>query len=365
MNIYYDIIYIHVYTKSISHNVKYYVNKNRGTSSQKDKIPEHQIRWKIAYITKGGHTMNIGNLTKSRNPSKSPELPFRTHNNYIMIRDRINPENSRKTVLRSQSQLEDLLANQKPNTDLYIQKYPSDKVINTIILDFDSSKDMSLALKDITKCVLYLEEKKHQDTTIVESGSKGYHLYIKIQPIDFKKFGKQSKVVKVFNKFTDHLIGGIKNYPTLDKNNLSSGINGNIRLINSIHPVTGNKCQILEGYNNWEIDKFHIYECIEKALSEIDNEESELHDKLNSIQTQKLSYNSDYIHDNDLRELMPQIFHNEIHHYQNYSMMVCPFHPDNHPSLMIGKEWFKCKSCGTKGNIWYLIKNGYIQQTNL
>lgn len=283
---------------------------------------------------------------------------FRIHHNYVTIRDRVNPENSKKTVLLNSKQLEKILLHQKHDTDVYINKYPSDKLIDTIILDFDSDGDLQLALDDIRDCVLIVEDENHLDTAIVESGSKGYHLYIKIPLTDFKGYGSPTKTKNIFNKFIDNLIGGAENYPTLDKINFSSGLKGNIRVVGSTHPVTGKKCTLLEEYNNWDLNHGYVSECLNDAVAYAEEKEVERKNKLSNIK--RVDYDNDYIRDNDLRELMPQIFGGDIKHFTHYSMMRCPFHTDNHPSLMVGKEWFKCKGCGVKGNIWYLIKNGYV-----
>lgn len=287
---------------------------------------------------------------------------FRTHYNYVTVRDRANPENSCKKLLKSEEQLEKLLVDQPPFTDVYINKYPQDKLIDTLILDFDSEDDLQLALDDVTRCML-LVETEHLDTAIVESGSKGYHLYIRIPLTDFKGYGNPTKTKNLFNKFIDNIIGGAENYPTLDKINFSSGLKGNIRVVGSIHPVTKQRCTLLEGYNGWQLNSYYRDLCFNDALAYAEEKEVERKEQLKSIQP--LGYDSDYIQDNDLRELLPRLFGGDIRHFSHYSMMRCPFHNDTHPSLMVGKEWFKCKGCGVKGNIWYLIKNGYLERSEL
>lgn len=294
-----------------------------------------------------------------------PEILFRVHNNYITIRDREHPENTRKTVLRNNEQLQEILRTQQPNTDIYIEKYPSDKLIDTLILDFDSEEDLQYALNDIIKCALLVEDEKHLDTAIVESGSKGYHLYIRIPLTDFKGYGNPHKTKVLFNRFIGNIIGGVEQYKTLDKINFSSGLRGNIRVVGSTHPVTRNKCVLLERYNNYELNQEYVDSALAEAVSYADEKWGERQEKLDSIESTTIDYDGDYIHDNDLRRLMHQIFGGEIKHYSHYSMMQCPFHPDNHPSLMVGKEWFKCKGCGVKGNIWYLINHGYISRDSL
>ena len=304
----------------------------------------------------------IDNAGKCR---KVPRLLFRTHRNYITIRDRKHPENTRKTLLLNPQQLERIISNQRPDTDIYINKYPSDKLIDTLILDFDSADDLQYALDDVTKCALLVEDEHHLDTAIVESGSKGYHLYIRIPLTDFKGYGKPSVTKNIFNKFIDNIIGGADEYGTLDKINFSSGLKGNIRVVGSIHPTTGNLCRLLEGYNNWGLNQEYTTQCLSDAVDYALEKEEERKSKLASIKTLPVEYGNDYIRDNDLRELLPRLFGGDIRHFSHYSMMRCPFHDDNHPSLMVGKEWFKCKGCGVKGNIWYLIKHGYLDRGKL
>jgi hypothetical protein len=60
---------------------------------------------------------------------------------------------------------------------------------------------------------------------------------------------------------------------------------------------------------------------------------------------------------------MPQIFGGKTKSFRKgYIMMQCPFHsPDNNPSMVVEKDYYFCKSCNSKGNIWSLIKLGYVQ----
>ena len=304
-------------------------------------------------------------MAKYENGFQSTKILFRTHMNYITIRDRKHPENTRKTLLLNPQQLERIISNQRPDTDIYINKYPSDKLIDTLILDFDSADDLQCALDDVSKCALLVEDEHHLDTAIVESGSKGYHLYIRIPLTDFKGYGKPSVTKNIFNKFIENIIGGADEYRTLDKINFSSGLKGNIRVVGSIHPTTGNECRLLEDYNNWELNHEYTTRCLSSAVEYAFVKEEERKSKLASIKTLPVEYGNDYIRDNDLRELLPRLFGGDIRHFSHYSMMRCPFHDDNHPSLMVCKEWFKCKGCGVKGNIWYLIKHGYLDRDKL
>ena len=73
---------------------------------------------------------------------------------------------------------------------------------------------------------------------------------------------------------------------------------------------------------------------------------------------------NDPIANNDLRILFPQIFGGEIKHYEKgYAFMKCPFHNDEHPSLLITKEFYSCANdgCGEKGNIFTLYKKGLVK----
>lgn len=43
-------------------------------------------------------------------------------------------------------------------------------------------------------------------------------------------------------------------------------------------------------------------------------------------------------------------------HYGNYVAVVCPFHDDSSPSLMVYEDWFRCLSCGKQGKPEYLLR---------
>ena len=41
--------------------------------------------------------------------------------------------------------------------------------------------------------------------------------------------------------------------------------------------------------------------------------------------------------------------------YDNYAMICCPYHDDDHPSMIIGDGGFKCLGCGQKGSLHKLL----------
>ena len=79
------------------------------------------------------------------------------------------------------------------------------------------------------------------------------------------------------------------------------------------------------------------------------------------INKTKVVWGIDPCKENDLREIFPAIFNEDVVEYSDYVMMCCPFHQEKHPSLRISKEWFKCYACGEKGNIWTLKKKGLVE----
>lgn len=283
---------------------------------------------------------------------------FRTDRNDITIRNRVTNKAVVKKFMNDK-QLDRIVRKQNPDTDIYINKYPRDKLVDTVILDFDS-EDVSLAKKDVVNCSEYVLD-CGLDTTIVKSGKKGYHLYIRIPLTDFKGYPRITK--DLFNTYTNYLIGGIEKYPTFDETNFASGLRGNIRVVGSIHPVSGERCQVVQEYSGCDLNIDYSKECFEKALVDAKVKDKERRERLNS--SMKLEYGNDPIKDNDLMEVFPRLFGGDVKNHDGYIFMVCPFHPDHNPSLMITKEFFKCQSCGTKGNIWYLIHNNYLKRSEV
>ena len=70
---------------------------------------------------------------------------------------------------------------------------------------------------------------------------------------------------------------------------------------------------------------------------------------------------NDIIAENDLQDVFEEVFGLELKRYNGYSYACCPFHDDKKPSMFIDSNRFRCNSCDAKGNIWTLIKKGYVK----
>lgn len=279
----------------------------------------------------------------------------------ITVRNRVTGYAKQHRVWNT-SVIENVLAQQEPDTDVFITKYPKNRLVETIILDFDS-EDIDEAYKDVNRMRNYLSVNGH-NCVIVKSGSKGYHLYIQIAPFLFKDtdIRRISNWSSYFNAFVCFLIhdGERTVYPTLDKVNFSAGLNGNIRLIGSVHPKTSCKCEIIEGefISNQLITNIQD-SAQRKACQKLIIQEE---DRKRILKQTKVSGGSDPIAVNDLRKIIPEITGNPVKIYpKGYAYTNCFEHSDSHPSLLVTKEWYSCSGCGAKGNIWTLKKKGLIE----
>lgn len=256
--------------------------------------------------------------------------------------------------------IDEVLSNQKPTEDVYISKYPSGKLVDTIILDFDSDEDISLAYKDVKRLRNFLEI-NGLNSVIVSSGSKGYHLYIDIAPFlfkdtDYRSIGDWNSYFNAFVSFVIH--DGDYVYETLDNINFSAGLNGNIRLIGSKHPKTGNTCEIIEGSFNHDYSVTSLQdEAQRRAYHKIEIVEEKKQQKLKTARV----IGNDPIKNNDLREVFRSITGDIKVYPKGYGYCCCPFHNDRHPSMLVTKEWYSCSGCGEKGNIWTLKKKGLVE----
>lgn len=289
---------------------------------------------------------------------------------FVTVRDRSNRRRPRRFILKSEKHYHRILNAQHGSDDIYITKYPNNKLLQTIILDFDSDGDKSKAYKEVVGLNGWLQD-RDINSVIVSSGQKGFHLYIQIPPHSFRnteclKMDRWFDYGRFFNNYVNMLIGADENnLHYLDDINTSANLNGNIRMIGSTHPATGSKCEIILGefrddivpvdwdYNTFK-EAFHKTkrECRLDYLKGVDNRKKahkRQHGLINPV-------------DNcDLRELMPRIFGGEYKRYRKgYIFMCCPFHWDTHPSMVVTEKFYYCKSCGAKGNVWNLIKGGYV-----
>lgn len=258
------------------------------------------------------------------------------------------------------SVIEKVLREQKDSEDVYVTKYPSSRLIDTVILDFDS-EDVSEAYDEVVRLKRYLEY-NGLNSIIVKSGKKGYHLYIEIAPFLFKDTDLRNGINwnSYFNAFVCFLIhDNHYTYETLDKTNFSAGLNGNIRLIGSKHPSTNEYCQIIEGKftNKYVVTKIQD-EAQKKAFCKLEIIEE---DKKRVLKKTKIVNGFDPIQNNDLRSVFKDLTGDIKLYPKGYGYCRCLEHNDEHPSLLVTKEWFSCSGCGFKGNIWTLKKFGYVK----
>ena len=280
---------------------------------------------------------------------------------FIVVNDRNGYPHRR--ILWNMDMIQKILEKQKSSEDIYVTKYPNSRLLKYLILDFDSKEDKKISLKESNRMYNYFRRNGHP-CVLVDSTNKGYHLYIKISPFLFRDEGNRtmSDWKLYFEQFVRYMTRRSSNkpYTTLDMVNTSAGFGGNIRLINSIHPSTGERVHIIKGEFTDDILKptklqdmaqrvaYHFCEICENV-------------KQRKPSRTKVVNGLDPIENNDLREIMPRIFNEDIKHYGKYSMMCCPFHCEKNPSLMIGKEGYRCLACGEKGNVYTLRKKGLVE----
>lgn len=46
-------------------------------------------------------------------------------------------------------------------------------------------------------------------------------------------------------------------------------------------------------------------------------------------------------------------------------IVCCPFHGEEHASLMVYRDYFICRSCGVQGGIYNLVKLGVVSWEDL
>ena len=279
----------------------------------------------------------------------------------ITIRDRDTGWARQKKVW-NQKVIDQVLMEQKASEDVYITKYPKNRLVDTVILDYDDKDDPSKAYDDAKKCHNYLKV-NGVNSVIIESGSKGNHLYIQIAPFLFRDTELRNGINwnRFFNAFVCFLIhDSSSTYETLDKTNFSAGLNGNIRLIGSKHPSTGNTCRIIEGSFN---DSYTITrlqdEAQKKAYLKCEIVEEMMQKQLKRT---KVVGDDDPIRNNDLRDVFRQITGDMKLYPKGYGYCSCPVHgADSHFSLLVTREWFSCSACDFKGNIYTLRKMGLVE----
>ena len=287
---------------------------------------------------------------------------FLTENEHmITVRNR-DDSPARKFRYWNENVIRKILNNQKPTEDVFVTKYPSGRLIKYLILDFDSKENKNISLKESKRMLNFFENEGHP-CVLVDSTNKGYHLYIKISPFLFRDEGNRVANWKLFfEEFVRFMLNSSSRLPytSLDDINTSAGMGGNIRLIGSIHPSTGKRVSIIQGEFNDDVLPPTPLQDFAQIVAYNYCEECEKTTQKSATKT-KVVWSVDPCKENDLREIFPAIFHEDVKEYSDYVMMCCPFHQEKHESLRIGKEWYKCYACGEKGNIWTLKKKGLVE----
>lgn len=294
---------------------------------------------------------------------------FEPRQHYCTIVDRGGRKNARRIRIRNVEQLERLVENQPSNTDMYITKYAKDDVVWNIILDFDY-EDKRVAYDDAYRLRTYLKSKEI-NMVIVDSTNKGFHGYIEIPPTNFREFplGEIEEPSLFFKEYV-RLFCNLDELKlvSLDEINFNASLDGNIRVINSIHPKTNKQVYIVKGkfHDILEDDTYHLGAM--KYHSEIVKVAYKNYKKqLDEIETKRLQYKEalqtdDDLLNKDLRDVFQSIFSlNKVKEYKGAIWCCCPFHNESNPSFAITENFYFCASCGEKGNIFTLIKKGLIK----
>lgn len=286
----------------------------------------------------------------------------------ITVRDR-NTGYAKQYRYWNEKIISKVLARQTDSEDVFVSKYPKSRLINTIILDFDSENKED-CYNDVMSIKNALTEDGH-NCVVVDSTNKGYHLYIQIAPFLFKDTDIRwnNDWDRYFKEFVNYLICHISSqkvaqkYLTQDAVNTNAGMGGNIRLIGSKHPSTNKRVSIIDG----EFIDLQKPTKIQDKAQRIAWNYCAIREKREELLYSKTRIvdGNDPIESNDLRVILPAIFGEEIHVYKKgYGFMKCPFHNDNNPSLLVTKEYYSCASCGEKGNIFTLKKKGLVEFDN-
>ena len=295
---------------------------------------------------------------------------FRRNQHYLTIRSRDGRPAQRYKVPNHRF-LKKAWSRQNPDEDLYITKYPEDGVISTIILDFDSEDDIEKAYKECYMIYKYLQTKS-TNSVIVSSGNKGYHLYIQIPSTNFKLIGdiEVEDPSRLYDIFVMDFINNVHwEFETLDMSNHKAGLKGNIRLINTFHPKTKKPCKVVKGEWISEDDEDYYYKALfykdimfKNAYRKYEEEQrKKLEKQMNRIKEHqsKKFLDSDYNPlDESCKDVMQRIFNLEkVSEKASGLWCCCPFHNDSNPSMVITDDYYYCKGCGAKGNVWTLIKS--------
>ena len=294
---------------------------------------------------------------------------FEPKQHYLTTVFRNGRRNAKRIRIKSVEQLERLVEQQPKDTDLFITKYAKDDIVWNIILDFDSEQDKELAYHDALVLRRFLA-KKGINVVIVDSTNKGSHCYIEIPPTNFRFFGDDP--IEEPSLFFKHYIKELCKidsfkFKTLDEVNFNASLDGNIRVISSVHPKSKQVVYIKQGFFHNINENLDYYETAMHYHTEtVKVAYRKYCEQLEEIETKRLQYKNrlktdDDLLNKDLREVFKEIFPLEkVRNYGEYMWMSCPFHQNSSVNFCVSPTHFFCTSCGVKGNIFTLIKMGLI-----
>ena len=298
---------------------------------------------------------------------------FEPKEHYLTTVYRNGRRNAKRIRIKSVDQLERLVKMQPKNSDMYITKYAKDDIVWNIILDFDAEDDKSVAWNDCLTVSKFLE-RKGIDCVIVDSTNKGFHLYVMIPPTNFRKFGDEpiEEPSLFFKCYVSELLN-LRSFKliSLDEVNYNASLDGNIRVIGSIHPKTGQLVYIKQGEFHDINENLDYYEnAMHYHTQVVRVAYAKYCEQLEEIETKRLQYanrvkTEDDLLSLDLRDVFQSIFSlQKVRKYGNTIWCCCPFHNDENPSFCITPTHFFCSSssCNEKGNIFTLIKKGLVEQ---
>lgn len=298
---------------------------------------------------------------------------FEPKQHYLTTVYRNGRRNARRIRIKSTEQLERLVDMQPKDTDLYITKYAKDDIVWNIILDFDSEDDKSVAWNDCITLQKFLN-RKGINTVVVDSTNKGFHCYIEVPPTNFRFFGDEPiEEPSIFFKYYIKELCKIDSFKfkSLDEVNFNASLDGNIRVITSIHPKTRQVVYIKQGEFHDIIEDLDYYEgAMHYHTQVVRVAYNKYCEQLEEIETKRLQYQNrlkteDDLLSLDLRDVFQSIFSlQKVRKYGNTIWCCCPFHNDENPSFCITPSHFFCtsSSCNKKGNIFTLIKEGLVEQ---
>lgn len=228
------------------------------------------------------------------------------------------------------------------------------------------SELLNKPFKDMLKVYDYFKSKNINSYPLF-SGSKGFHLYIFLEPSTIPAINYAT--IRLGTRLEKEL-----NLTTLDFAPLKDPISRIARVPFSLNEKTNLYCcpinptddfkTILKKSKKPEPTEFNFNEY--KAPADFTKQ---LHilairekDKVEQKKHQNIHRNTSYNNSNssteniDLINIVTSYLGSPERQYNGYVMFKCPFHYDNKPSMWVNTKAFGCYSCEEKGNYYDFIK---------